>query len=296
VAMLPAAERDVRPPHRGGSDGVSHVRDNRRGCPSQPVDCRHQRPTPSGCGGGGNQRPTAGGSGGGYKQQTHNRSCSCDRGKQQAHCGCGGRDKQQIPSGGENKQHTHCGGGGGGNKQQTHCGGGGGGDKQQTYCGGGGGGNKQQTHCIGRNKQQTHCGHSGGGHTPQICGDSDGSNHPRPLPGPACCPPLTRGGIQVDTAPVRPGVSSSFHPSWYHFPPHMEGGTQAEVGGAVVRGWLGAASLAWLRLMMHFSYRWHVAWRAACGEPHCEPRTSGQAPPAPAESAPEEIVPGLSSR
>ena len=40
VAMLLVAERDVRPPHRCGSDGVSFVRENRRRCPSQPVDYR----------------------------------------------------------------------------------------------------------------------------------------------------------------------------------------------------------------------------------------------------------------
>ena len=38
VVLLPAAEWDVRPSHRGGSDGVSYVRGDRRRCPSQPVD------------------------------------------------------------------------------------------------------------------------------------------------------------------------------------------------------------------------------------------------------------------
>jgi hypothetical protein len=38
TAMLPVAEQDVRPPHRGGSDGVSCVCAERRRCPSQPVD------------------------------------------------------------------------------------------------------------------------------------------------------------------------------------------------------------------------------------------------------------------
>ena len=40
VRLLPAAERDVRLSHRGGSDGVSCVCGNRRRCPSQPVDYR----------------------------------------------------------------------------------------------------------------------------------------------------------------------------------------------------------------------------------------------------------------
>jgi hypothetical protein len=40
VGMLPAAERDVRLPHRGGADGVSSGLDDGRRCPSQPVDYR----------------------------------------------------------------------------------------------------------------------------------------------------------------------------------------------------------------------------------------------------------------
>jgi hypothetical protein len=40
VGLLPAAERDVRPPHRGGSDGVSSALDSRLRCPSQLVDYR----------------------------------------------------------------------------------------------------------------------------------------------------------------------------------------------------------------------------------------------------------------
>jgi hypothetical protein len=38
VGMLPAAERDVLLPHRGGTDGVSSGLDDGRRCPSQPVD------------------------------------------------------------------------------------------------------------------------------------------------------------------------------------------------------------------------------------------------------------------
>jgi hypothetical protein len=40
VVMLPAAERDVLLPHRGGADGVSSVRCDGRRCSSQPVDYR----------------------------------------------------------------------------------------------------------------------------------------------------------------------------------------------------------------------------------------------------------------
>ena len=40
VGMLPAAERDMRQPHRGGADGVSSVLGDGRRCPSQPVDYR----------------------------------------------------------------------------------------------------------------------------------------------------------------------------------------------------------------------------------------------------------------
>ena len=40
VELLPAAERDVRQPHRGGADGVSSGLGDGRRCPSQPVDYR----------------------------------------------------------------------------------------------------------------------------------------------------------------------------------------------------------------------------------------------------------------
>jgi len=41
VAVQRVAERDVRPPHRGGSDGVaSSARNDRRWYPSQPVNNR----------------------------------------------------------------------------------------------------------------------------------------------------------------------------------------------------------------------------------------------------------------
>jgi hypothetical protein len=43
VRLLPAAERDVRLPHRDGSDGVSSARDSKRRC---PTTCATRAPFP----------------------------------------------------------------------------------------------------------------------------------------------------------------------------------------------------------------------------------------------------------
>jgi hypothetical protein len=109
-------------------------------------------------------------------------------------------------------------------------------------------------------------------------------------PSPASFPPPDGGGTRK-VVQVRPGVIRSLRRSTVLIPPPAGGGSPEGVSDqsrAVAGGWL--------RVVAILSSVWHPNWRVSGEVLHCEPRTCGQVPPAPAVLSPEKNAPGICGR
>ena len=142
----------------------------------------------------------------------------------------------------------------------------------------------------------------------------DGSSGFRPSS--VSFPPPNGGGTREVAVQVRGGGSSCFRPSPASFPPPDGGGTRKVVqvrpgvirsrcwstvlipppaGGGTPEGVSDqsrAVAGGRLRVVAILSSVWHPNWRVSGGVLRCEPRTCGQAPPAPAVLSPEKNAPG----